>query len=58
MDKPTRNEAIRIRRGNAKSVLLPDALIAANAISLNATVLSDDPHLRDFKWPGYTARPC
>jgi predicted nucleic acid-binding protein len=38
-------------------MFLPDALIAASAINLNATVLSNDPHLRDFQWEGYKARP-
>jgi predicted nucleic acid-binding protein len=38
-------------------MLLPDAIIAATAISLNATVLSNDPHLRDFQWEGYAALP-
>jgi rRNA-processing protein FCF1 len=46
--------AIQIRR--AKELLLPDALIAATAITLNATVLSNDPHLRDYRHPGYTAQ--
>jgi predicted nucleic acid-binding protein len=47
--------AIQIRR--AKDLLLPDALIAASAIALNATVLSNDPHLRDYKRGGYKALP-
>jgi predicted nucleic acid-binding protein len=50
-----REYAIAIRR--SKKLLLPDALIAATALSLNATVISNDPHLRDFQWPGYSARP-
>jgi predicted nucleic acid-binding protein len=58
IDKPTRNEAVRIRRAKDKSLRLPDALIAASAVTLKATVLSNDPHLRDYQWPGYTAQPC
>jgi predicted nucleic acid-binding protein len=58
IDKPTRNEAVRIRRAGDKSLRLPDALIAASAVTLNATVLSNDPHLRDYQWLGYAARPC
>jgi predicted nucleic acid-binding protein len=58
IDKPTRNEAIRIRRAKDTPLRLPDALIAASAVMLNATVLSNDPHLRDYQWPGYTARSC
>ena len=55
IDQTAREHAIAIRR--SKKLLLPDALIAATALSLNATVLSNDPHLRDFQWPGYSARP-
>ena len=33
-----------------------DALIAASAIVLNAIVLSNDSHLRDYKHSGYSAR--
>jgi predicted nucleic acid-binding protein len=51
------DETILIRRTNPKTMLLPDAIIAATAISLNATVLSNDPHLRDFQWEGYAALP-
>jgi predicted nucleic acid-binding protein len=46
--------AVQIRR--AKELLLPDALIAASAITCNATVLSNDPHLRDYVREGYQAR--
>jgi predicted nucleic acid-binding protein len=35
-----------------------NVLIAASAIILNATVLSNDPHLRDFEREGYSALPC
>jgi predicted nucleic acid-binding protein len=45
--------AIGIRR--VKKLLLPDALIAASAIALNAIVLSNDSHLRDFIYPGYAS---
>jgi predicted nucleic acid-binding protein len=56
IDKPVCEIAIQIRR--AKELRLPDALIAASAIVFNATVLSNDPHLRDYRRPDYTARPC
>jgi predicted nucleic acid-binding protein len=56
IDKNTRETAIQIRRD--KALLLPDALIAVSAIALNATVLSNDPHLRDFQRTGYKALPC
>jgi predicted nucleic acid-binding protein len=54
IDKPTCDIAVQIRR--AKELRLPDALIAASAIILNATVLSNDSHLRDYQRSGYTAR--
>jgi predicted nucleic acid-binding protein len=53
IDKPTCDMTVEIRR--AKELRLPDALIAASAIVLNATVLSNDSHLRDYKRSGYTA---
>jgi predicted nucleic acid-binding protein len=56
IDKKTREIAVQIRR--RKTLLLPDALIAASAITLNAAVLSNDPHLRDFQMAGYKALPC
>ena len=56
IEKPVREITIQIRR--TKELRLPDALIAASAITLNATVLSNDPHLRDYRRLGYTARPC
>jgi len=56
VDKSVCEITIQIRR--AKELRLPDALIAATAITLNATVLSNDPHLRDYHRLGYTAMPC
>jgi len=53
IDKPICDLAIQIRR--AKELRLPDALIAASAITLNATVLSNDSHLRDYQRAGYMA---
>jgi predicted nucleic acid-binding protein len=58
IDKPTRDEAILIRRSKDKPLRLPDALIAASSVMLKAVVLSNDPHLRDYQWPGYAAQPC
>ena len=51
IDKPTCEITVQIRR--TKELLLPDALIAASAISLNATVLSNDPHLLNYQRSGY-----
>ena len=53
IDKPTCEAAITIRR--AKGLRLPDALIAASSLILNATVLSNDSHLLDFQYTGYKA---
>jgi predicted nucleic acid-binding protein len=54
IDDTIRDITVQIRR--TKKLLLPDALIAASAISLNATALSNDPHLRDYQGDGYRAR--
>jgi len=56
IDKSVRNIAVQIRR--TKELRLPDALIAATAITLNATVLSNDPHLRNYQRTGYAAKSC
>ncbi|MDR1838914.1 MAG: PIN domain-containing protein [Treponema sp.] len=56
INKSVREIAVQIRR--AKELRLPDALIAASAITLNATVLSNDPHLLDYQRADYAARPC
>ena len=56
IDQSARKYTVAIRR--SKKLLLPDALIAATALSLNATVISNDSHLRDFQWPGYVAMSC
>jgi len=53
IDKPVCDLAVQIRR--AKELRLPDALIAASAITLNATVLSNDSDLRDYQRAGYKA---
>ena len=53
IDKPTCETTIQIRR--SKGLRLPDALIAASAITLNAIVISNDSHLLDFKHTGYSA---
>jgi predicted nucleic acid-binding protein len=47
-------EAILIRR--QKKLKLPDAVIAATAIVLDAICVSSDPHLLNLSWPGYKAQ--
>ncbi len=53
-DKQVCDIAVTIRR--SKELRLPDALIAASAILIGATVLSNDYHLKDFQYLGYTVR--
>jgi predicted nucleic acid-binding protein len=43
-------KAIEIRR--ATSIKLPDSIVAATSIVLNAVLLTDDKHLLDLSWPG------
>ena len=54
IDKAVCEIAVQIRR--AKELRLPDTLIAASAITPNATVLSNDSHLRDYQRPDYSVR--
>jgi predicted nucleic acid-binding protein len=49
-----RETAIMIRR--IRKLRLPDSIIAATAVSLNALMLSNDPHLSNLLWPGYHAQ--
>jgi len=56
VDKSVREITIQIHR--AKELRLPDALVAATAITLNATVISNDSHLKDYHRHGYTVMPC
>jgi predicted nucleic acid-binding protein len=50
LDKAIEQKAIEIRR--AISVKLPDSIIAATSIILNAVLLTDDHHLLNLSWPG------
>jgi len=43
-------KAIEIRR--ATTVKLPDCIVAATSIILNAILLTDDHHLLNLSWPG------
>ena len=48
--------AIAIRR--TARLKLPDAIIAATALRLKATLLTGDQNLRNLQWPGfYSATP-
>jgi predicted nucleic acid-binding protein len=46
-----REKAVLVRRFR-KNMKLPDCIIAASAIVLNATLLSTDTHLLHLQWPG------
>jgi predicted nucleic acid-binding protein len=50
LDDEVEKTCIAIRR--TKSLKLPDAIIAATAFTLGATVLSRDEHLLELDWPG------
>jgi predicted nucleic acid-binding protein len=45
-----RDETIALRRINPQKKL-PDCIIAATAVVLQATLLSNDPHLINLVWP-------
>jgi predicted nucleic acid-binding protein len=50
LDEAIEQKAIEIRR--ATFVKLPDCIVAATSIILNAILLTDDKHLLDLSWPG------
>jgi len=50
LNETIEKKAIEIRR--ATSVKLPDSIVAATSIILNAVLLTDDKHLIDLSWPG------
>jgi len=45
--------AVEIRRST--SLKLPDSIVAATSIVLDALLLTDDRHLLGLSWPGYKA---
>jgi predicted nucleic acid-binding protein len=49
-----REKTILIRRFKEK-LKLPDCIIAATCIALNATLISTDIHLLRLVWPGFSA---
>jgi predicted nucleic acid-binding protein len=50
LDEAVEQTAVAIRR--ATSVKLPDCIIAATSIILDAILLTDDDHLLRLSWPG------
>ena len=53
LDKAVEQTAIAIRR--TTSVKLPDCIVAATSIVLNAVLLTDDDQLLHLAWPGFRA---
>jgi len=53
LDEAVERKAVEIRR--ATSTKLPDCIIAATAILLNAILLTDDDDLLRLSWPGLQA---
>ncbi|MDR3172804.1 MAG: PIN domain-containing protein [Treponema sp.] len=52
LDTSVETATIKLRQANPK-IKLPDAIIAATAIVLKATVISSDPHLLNLPSPGF-----
>jgi predicted nucleic acid-binding protein len=53
-----KHEAIRIRREASPRLKLPDAIIAATAVVLEAQLITADEKLSRLAWPGFnTALP-
>jgi len=50
LDEDIELTAVEIRQ--ATSVKLPDCIVAATSIALNATLLTDDDLLLNLSWPG------
>jgi predicted nucleic acid-binding protein len=50
LDDAIEQKAIEIRR--AVAIKLPDCIVAATSIILNAILLTDDHHLLNLSWPG------
>jgi predicted nucleic acid-binding protein len=48
--------AVDIRANFRPKLKLPDCIIAATAIALGATLLTDDTHLKTLTWPGYSVQ--
>jgi predicted nucleic acid-binding protein len=53
-----KREAIAIRREGLPRPKLPDAIIAATAVVLNAKLVTSDDRLCRLVWPGFDAVPA
>ena len=52
-----KREAILIRRNGSPCPKLPDAIIAATAVILNANLVTADERLAKLTWPGFNMIP-
>jgi predicted nucleic acid-binding protein len=50
-------EAIRVRRDGTPRLKLPDAIVAATAVILQAQLVTVDKRIRALAWPGFSALP-
>jgi len=50
INEPIERQAIALRRNT--QLKLPDCIIAATSIMLDAVLLTDDHHLLNISWPG------
>ena len=48
-----KNEAVRIRRFASPRLKLPDAIIAASAVVLDAMLVTNDEMMLRLNWPGF-----
>jgi predicted nucleic acid-binding protein len=55
LDDSVEKIAVEIRRNTA--VKLPDCIVAATAIALDAILLTDDQILKKIVWPGLKTLP-
>jgi predicted nucleic acid-binding protein len=51
LDDVVESAAVAIRRTGA--LKLPDAIVAATAVSMEATLITGDKKVADFVWPGF-----
>jgi predicted nucleic acid-binding protein len=55
LDNSVEKIAVEIRRNT--TIKLPDCIVAATAIALDAILLTDDHSLRKLVWPGLKTLP-
>jgi predicted nucleic acid-binding protein len=53
LEDTIKREAIAIRRNGNPRPKLPDAIVAATAVALEATLVTQDTGLLNLSWPGF-----